>query len=392
MAEKPPKDLDWIPDNSTGISVPGTVKQDDGWIVEKVPLEFLNWFWNRLSRWVHYFSGQSQEYIIIDSANANEKDYDTLAAYIADLPVAGDKILVKQDEVIAAKMTFPAGITIKFLKGVAITTITDLADAIEFGSDITIEGTLVLETSHTGTLVDAIVFNGDSCNCENISIENKSTGTITNAAFINSGKKANKADIVIANTGGGTITNVFTDNSGNSINTFMVRDLVNDSIFTIPLATDSNDGFLLSADKTKLDNINNDFSGVSNVGVVTILGTSTPIASLSLGTLTTGDTFHVDGLNRFIKGGTAGSVISNIGISGGSSGVIVFYNGVGAVKSGPGISIGATLVGESNITGIVCRVTGSGTVTLEFSAISAGSNSIIAIGDGQLGINFIKKQ
>ena len=86
MSQRPPRDLNWIPDDATGINVPSQTKQNAGWLIEKPARQFFNWMWNRLSRWTHYFSGQSQEFIVIDSTNTNEKNYDTLAAYIADAP------------------------------------------------------------------------------------------------------------------------------------------------------------------------------------------------------------------------------------------------------------------------------------------------------------------
>ena len=136
MAQRPPRDLNWVPDDSTGITVPSQTKQNAGWIVEKPARQFFNFLANRQSRWSHYFSGQSQEFIVIDSANTNEKDYDTLAAYIADSPAAGDKVLVKETQALTAQMIIPSGITLRLLDGITFTRSTNEANSvIKFGAD-----------------------------------------------------------------------------------------------------------------------------------------------------------------------------------------------------------------------------------------------------------------
>lgn len=392
MARNNPKPTDKIDWEATGNIVPPQASRKlSGWqFTIKPSAQRFNWFWNLTGLQQFYSNAQVEDWIVIDS-DADEGDYATIAAYIADSPAAGDRILVKQDEVIAAKMTFPSGITIKFLKGVAITTVTDLADAIEFGSDISIEGTLVFEASHTGTLVDAIVFNGDSCNYENISIENKSTGTITNAAFINSGKKANRADIVIANTGGGTVTNVFVDNSGNETNAFMVRDLVNDSIFAIPLATTSNDGFLLSTDKDKI-NEGLTFSEASseNAGLVVLPTSGTiEVASLSFGSLTAGDRIAVYGGFDALKGDTAGPVLIQFVKKSGTA-TIEFLHDQTALSGREGVILAAADVNKT--LAAVVKVTGSGTLDLQLSGRSEVSTSNVTAGNGQLYAYFLRKQ
>lgn len=230
MADRPPRDVDWIPDNATGISVPGTVKQDAGWLVEKPARQFFNWLWNRASRWFHYLSGQSQEYIVIDSVNDNEKDYDTLAAYIADAPAAGDKVLVKETQALTAQMIIPDSITLRMLDGINFTRATNEANSvIKFGSDIVIEGVLNLVLSQTGATAKAIEFDGDNV-IGNIDVENSSTGTLTTVHHININKAGNRVDGFIQNTGGGTLTNVVVDDSTEDSNYFIIRDDINKSI------------------------------------------------------------------------------------------------------------------------------------------------------------------
>lgn len=230
MSQRPPRDLDWIPDNSTGITVPSTTKQNAGWFVEKPARQFFNWLWNRLSRWTHYFSGQSQEFIVIDSTNGNEKDYDTLAAYIADAPAVGDKVLVKETQALTAQMIIPSGIALRLLDGITFTRSTLEANSvIKFGSDIIIEGVLNLVLSHTGTTAKAIEFNGDNV-VGKINVENASTGTLTTAFHINAAKSANNINGVAQNTGGGVLTNVNVDSSAENTNLLTIYDEPGDQI------------------------------------------------------------------------------------------------------------------------------------------------------------------
>jgi hypothetical protein len=231
MSDRPPRDVNWIPDDATGISVPSTTKQNAGWIVEKVPLEFLNWLWNRCSRWFHYLSGQSQEFIVIDSTNTNEKDYDTLAAYIADSPAAGDKVLVKETQALTAQMIIPAGITLRILGGITFTRSTLEANSvIKFDSGVIIEGVLNLVLSHTGTTAKAIEFDGDDVSGK-INVENSSTGALTTAYHINASKTGNALKGFVKNTGGGAVTNIGVDLSTEDSNLLQIIDKTSKQIF-----------------------------------------------------------------------------------------------------------------------------------------------------------------
>ena len=230
MSQRPPRDLDWVPDDSTGINVPSQTKQNAGWLVEKPARQFFNWMWNRLSRWTHYFSGQSQEWIVIDSANVNEKDYDTLEAYLADLPVIDDKVLVKDSQVLTSQMIIPDGITLRILDGVSFTKSTLEANSvIKFGSDIIIEGILNLVLSHTGTTAKAVEFNGYNVVGE-INVKNFSTGTLTTAYHINGGNTGNNVRGLASNDGGGTLTNVLIDSSAKDTNLLEVVDVPGSAI------------------------------------------------------------------------------------------------------------------------------------------------------------------
>lgn len=230
MSERPPRDLDWVPDDSTGITVPSQTKQNAGWIVEKPARQFFNFLANRQSRWTHYFSGQSQEWIVIDSANANDKDYDTLAAYIADSPAAGDKVLVKEDQTITAQLIIPPGITLKFLDGTAFLSSENIATSIvKLGTNIIIEGVLDINLTHTGTTAKAVELDGENT-IGNINVRNQSTGILTTAYHINVNKTRNRINGFVRNLGGGTLTNVVVDNSAGDTNLLEIGDEPNSAI------------------------------------------------------------------------------------------------------------------------------------------------------------------
>lgn len=249
MAQRPPRDLDWIPDNSTDITVPSQTKQNVGWLIEKPARQFFNWLANRQSRWTHYFSGQSQEWIVIDSTNANEKDYDTLAAYIAASPAAGDKVLVKEDQTITAQVVLPANVTLKFLDGTNLLCATNIATSVlKLGSNPIIEGVLNIVLSQTGTTAKAVEIDGDNATGK-INVENSSTGTLTTAYYINANKTGNKIDGFIQNTGGGTITNDYIDSSTETSN---YLNLVNNSDDNIKTVT----GIIISSGGIQTDGVN----------------------------------------------------------------------------------------------------------------------------------------
>lgn len=166
--------------------------------------------------------GEAEFNIIIDSADKG--DYTTLAAYIADSPAAGDRVLLNLDEEITGTtMIIPANILLKQQKGkklwcdeIALTTV------LQFSDGVVTEGDLLLELSHTGTLPTAVSFNGDDNNHSNVVVKNTSTGTITNAFKLESGKDGNKARGEVLNPSG-TVTNILTDSSGKMANDVVVR-------------------------------------------------------------------------------------------------------------------------------------------------------------------------
>ena len=232
MAQKPSNTPDWIPDDSTGIIVPGGSKQTSGWFKdERPPYQFFNWFFNIVSQFIHYFSSQAEYNITIDTI-ANEGDYATLRAYIDDSPAAGDRVLVKVDEEITGPtMVIPANILLKQQKGKKLWCDEDI-NVLTFSDGVVTEGDLLLELSHTDTVPTAVSFNGDDNNHCNIILKNTSTGTITNAFKIELAKKGNLARGEVINPSG-TVTNVLVDSSGVLSNHLIIREsggIVHDSL------------------------------------------------------------------------------------------------------------------------------------------------------------------
>lgn len=222
MASKPTKP-DWIPDDTSDIIVPSGSKQTTGWIKsERPPFEFFNWFFNIVSQFIDYFSGESEFNVIIDS-DTDEGDYTTLAAYIADSPAAGDRVLLKVDEEITgATMVIPANILIKQEKGKKLWCDEDLATVLQFSDGVVTEGDLLLELSHTGTVANAVSLNGDDNNHANIIVKNTTTGTITSVFEIESAKEGNLVKGEVLNPSG-TVTNILLDSSGVISNDVYIR-------------------------------------------------------------------------------------------------------------------------------------------------------------------------
>lgn len=224
MAE-PTTRPNWIPDNTTGITVPSGSKQNSGWTQEEKPAyEFFNWFFNIVSQWFDFLKGNA-EFNVVISSDTNEGDFTTFAGYIAGTPAAGDRVLIKESETISSQMVIPNNISIKMQKGKKFTCSSNLANVIEIGTGVRIESDMVLDLTHTGTITDVINFNGNSANIENIQVNNSSTGTVTNVFVLQSPVSGNMARGETTNTGGGTLINIITDNTLHSNNAVIVRDL-----------------------------------------------------------------------------------------------------------------------------------------------------------------------
>lgn len=225
---KPGGKVDW--DATGNIVEPNAGRKTSGWLFSvKPPAQNFNWLWNLLGLQQFYSNAQVQDWIVIDS-DADEGDYATLTAYLADAPAAGDRLLIKEDQTVTVQTVIPSGVTLKFLDGARLLCATNIATSVlQMGSNIVVEGVLNIVLSQTGTTDKAIEYNGDNV-VGQIDIENSSTGTLTTAHSINSGKTGNQIDGFVSNTGGGTLTNVLTDNSTEDSN---ILQIVDDSTDTI---------------------------------------------------------------------------------------------------------------------------------------------------------------
>jgi len=230
---KPTTIPDWISDDDAAkIDTPSASKQAEGWLSgEKPPFQYFNWFWNVISKWIKWWDARTPEYNIAIDLEANEGDYETLVAYLADSPASGDRVRINIDQTLTVKMTIPAGIKLTTQKGVKITCATNLATALlEFGNTCETQGEFIIELSQTGTIVEGVAFNGDDNYHENIVIKNTSTGTLTTAFIVKASKKCNNVKGEVINSGGGTITNVLTDSSTLLSNHINIRDGVNNEV------------------------------------------------------------------------------------------------------------------------------------------------------------------
>lgn len=220
MSERPDK-IDW---GNTDVIEPSGSKKATGWLkLEKPAYQFLNWLFRQVSLDQFYVFGQSQEFIVI-SSNADEQDYATLEAYIADSPAPGDQVLVKETQVLTIPMIIPLSITVRFLEGVEIQSSLDVpAGALITLSDLSkIKGKLDIRLTNVGTVQTVIKYNGANAYVEHVFMRLDSTGTITNVVeIVGDGSYGyfNAADV-----GGGTITNFLTDSSGNESNLVYVVD------------------------------------------------------------------------------------------------------------------------------------------------------------------------
>ena len=225
MARNNPKPTDKVDWDATGeITSPSAGRKTAGWLFNiKPPAQNFNWLWNLLGLQQFYSNAQVQDWIVIDS-DADERDYATLTAYLADAPAAGDRLLIKQDQTVTVQTVIPDDITLKFLDGSRLLCATNIATSVlQMGSDIIIEGVLSLILSQAGTTDKAIEYNGDNV-VGRIDVENSSTGTLTTAHSINSGKTGNQIKGFAQNTGGGTLTNALVDNSTEDSNDIQIVD------------------------------------------------------------------------------------------------------------------------------------------------------------------------
>jgi hypothetical protein len=230
MAKRNPRPTDkpnWIPDDTSGIITPPGAKQTTGWLKEeKPPFQYFNWFWNIVTQLTDYMLPRADKYNIIIDTDSDEGDYDTLADYLADAPVAGDRVFIKVDEVILVQTVIPAGITLHQLAGKKFSCAVNIATSIfQFEDDVVIEGPFKLETTQSGTTAIAFEVNGSNCYIEEIELENSGTGTITDAVKVNATEEVNYIKGSTNNSGAGAITNPLNDSSSRINNDIIIRDL-----------------------------------------------------------------------------------------------------------------------------------------------------------------------
>lgn len=263
MAEKPSSKPLWA---TTGDKTePAGSKKATGWLrLEKPPYQFMNWLFNTIGEFIDYLSGNVQ-YNIIVGGDSDERDYATMAAYIADSPSAGDRVLIKGNEVLTATLIIPDGIEITMLKSNKFALATNFSPIIQLGDNIKIKGELRVENSDTGTIAKGFSFSGDNSHSDNLIIENKDTGTITSAFYIEAGSEGNYSQCRSINSGAGAITNDLTDNSANDENHVTVK---GDSAISRSRGAKKFDQPSIS----DLTNMQHDHSNAANGGVINFRG------------------------------------------------------------------------------------------------------------------------
>jgi hypothetical protein len=149
--------------------------------------------------------------------------------------------------------------------------------------------------------------------------------------------------------------------------------------------------FYSTADKTKIDEgLTFDEDSSENAGIVTLLSTTTLITSIDFGTVKVGDRIHIDAAVGFTKGGTLGAMSTQLAKKSGDTAVIEFvHDSTTLFQKTP--AYGSAVTGNLAMSAIL-KVTGAGTLELEFSGASAGSDSTVAAGDGELYGYFLRRQ
>lgn len=115
-----PSYIGWIPNNTTGISTPPGGKLAIGWIQEKPPYQYFNWFFNLVSQWINLLGAGAPTVVVGSGANCTHA---TLAAAIADTGVGTNiKVLLTNSQSISATIHLTkAGWHIEALPGVTYT-------------------------------------------------------------------------------------------------------------------------------------------------------------------------------------------------------------------------------------------------------------------------------
>lgn len=121
-------------------------------------------------------------------------------------------------------------------------------------------------------------------------------------------------------------------------------------------------------------------SQAENAGAVTVTSAGAQIVSINLGTVRAGDIVSLTGLADLAKGATGG--LTHLRISK-SAGTASFFFGVDGADLQTQFTAPASDTHKFSISGNG-RVTVGGTLTLELRGFSAGSDSTVAIGGGEM--------
>lgn len=123
-----------------------------------------------------------------------------------------------------------------------------------------------------------------------------------------------------------------------------------------------------------------------NAGVVTVTDSGVSIATVDLGTVTSGDFFYIEAQTTGTKGATEGRNLFYMNKSSGTA--TISYAGTAISRSQ---YQEASISYEETLGGMV-QVTGSGTLVMELYGYSFGSNLSISAGNADIGVTFLKKQ
>lgn len=110
----------WIPDNTTNISTPPGGKLTIGWIAEKPPYQYFNWFFNLVSQWLNRLGPNAPTVVVGSAAYCTHA---TLAAAVADAGVGTNiNVLLTESATISSIVHLTkAGWRISALPGVTYT-------------------------------------------------------------------------------------------------------------------------------------------------------------------------------------------------------------------------------------------------------------------------------
>ena len=147
-----------------------------------------------------------------------------------------------------------------------------------------------------------------------------------------------------------------------------------------PRFTMNTDTGLLGSSLIPLSMLRVDEQTAENAGVVTILAAATTIASLASMTVAVGDRIMYSADALIVNGATAGTKGLWVAQTAGTAAIVAEFN---APTAGVQDDILAGATHSQRVSGILA-VTVAGTLTLSLRASSAGSDSTVSGGDGEI--------